>query len=242
MDDALKRWCSGECEGCENVHDQVDPDEHNGVEGALLERDDADKHANKDREVHGDLELEEALDVGVNVAATAESFDARLEVVVEQNERSLVARDRLSRSHGERNVSGPKSIEIRNAFSNDSNLLACLLEAFGNDLLVNWLGASNNLEGLNELFELLLVIGQAPDLASFIVCLLFHSNDSNEFFGSHCNFAGLASLEIGKRIGVDNSAVNSNVLGSFQVVTADEDHVDATVVLGLLNCNFDATS
>jgi hypothetical protein len=51
-----------------------------------------------------------------------------------------------------------KGLDIIEALSNNCNLSFHSLEAIGDDLLVNWISASNNTKSVHQLVECLLVL------------------------------------------------------------------------------------
>ena len=80
-----------ERQSTEDIHDQVDVDQLHWVESRLGHRDVTDDDNDKYTEVCSDLELEEALDVHVDVAAPHDGAHARVEVVRLEHHRRVVA-------------------------------------------------------------------------------------------------------------------------------------------------------
>ena len=68
--------CRGESQGTKNVHNQVNVDQLSGVEDSLSLGGVADDHSNYEGEVAGDLELQEAAHVHVDVAAPLDGLEA----------------------------------------------------------------------------------------------------------------------------------------------------------------------
>mmetsp|Transcript_49772 Transcript_49772/g.133239 ORF Transcript_49772/g.133239 Transcript_49772/m.133239 type:complete len:238 (-) Transcript_49772:1652-2365(-) len=103
----------GEGQGCQRVHDQVEPQHLQNRQGRLQLRERNNEVDAQDCDVHRQLELEELLDGVEDVSAPVRCSDDAGKVVVQQDDvggvfRNLCAGD----AHGEANVSGLKGRSV----------------------------------------------------------------------------------------------------------------------------------
>ena len=68
MADVSSRAGRGKSDGAKHIHDQVDVDELDGVQGRVSCGSITEDHSHEDGEVAGNLELEETLNVVENVS------------------------------------------------------------------------------------------------------------------------------------------------------------------------------
>ena len=85
-----RRSLSREGNGCENIHDEVDPEELHDVEGGVTK----DKSSDDDKEhrcdINGHLELHELANVLLNVTAEPDCGNERGELVIEHDDVGVV--------------------------------------------------------------------------------------------------------------------------------------------------------
>lgn len=187
--------------GAKDVHDQVDPNEHHSVEGGVSDRAVADDDGDKTRKVASNLELEEALDVHLNVAAPPDGLDAGIKVVGLEDHGSLVSCVGGTTLKSKGHIGGFKGFNIVDTFTNTGDLLGSFLGASPYDLFAIFVlmlsftdlvffsciqalkssdetefilrfGASNDFEVANDLVECLLV-GERVQSFSFLTLLDF---------------------------------------------------------------------
>jgi hypothetical protein len=80
------RGFSGKGNGCQNVHDQVDPQKLHRCEWAHAKGSRADKNDNDTRDIDSQLELDELADVIEYVATPFRSSEDTLEVIIKDNQ------------------------------------------------------------------------------------------------------------------------------------------------------------
>jgi len=242
----------GESNGTEDVHDEVDVDELNGVEAGLGHGDGADHDYGNDGQVAGHLELDEALNVNVDVAAPHDGAHARLKVVRGQDHRGLVPGEGSARAKSERNGSGVEGLDIVDALADDTNLAAgggvLLLvilvklvthagKTSDKTKLVLGFGASDNLEVANDIVECSLSVGSERvgcGLVFILINLTLVPDDItanlSELLGVHYNIAAVSSLDAIKLILGEDSNVASDGRGGEQVVSRDDTEADVTLL------------
>ena len=122
---------SGESQGAEDVHDQVDVDELDGVESALSEGHVADDHDDQNSEVCRDLELKESLHVHVDVTAPHDGAHARVEIVRLEHHRRVVASHRAAVLQSEGDVGRVEGVNVVDALTNNCDFSGGDGEDFG---------------------------------------------------------------------------------------------------------------
>jgi hypothetical protein len=214
---------SGEGKGSKGVHNQVNPEELDGLERGLLGDARADKGGNEGTNVHGELELEEALNVIVNIATPHSSLHNASEVVVsDQNVGSLFAHVSAGHSHGETNVSLLESGGIVGTVTGHSNDISHLAKSGNEQVFVFGAGAGHNLEVRHELLEEFKV--------SNFFDIVLDDNTSHLLveFGAFEADTFVANLVLS-----DDSAVYGNSLRGHNVVTSDHTNGDTSLGDGL---------
>lgn len=122
-----------------------------GIENRFSHGNIADKDDNEGSEIAGNLELDEATDVHVDVASPLDGLDARVEVVVLQNHRGTVSSDRGTISDSKGNVSRLEGLNIVDTLTDNGNLslfFSAGSKSGNKTKLILRLGSSDNLESI----------------------------------------------------------------------------------------------
>lgn len=130
---------SGEGQGSERVHDDVDPQQLHGGEcrSLRIRRHSSDKSDNDGGDVDGDLELQELLDGVVDASAPHDGADDRGEVVVHEDDVRRFLRDfRSSNTHGEPDVGLFEREGVVRSITSDTYNFAASLECSDQNALV----------------------------------------------------------------------------------------------------------
>ena len=99
------RVLGGEGDGGEDVHDEVDPEQLDDVEGRVAEKDRGEEDEEDAGEVHSHLELDELSDVVLDVPTPADSCNHREEVVIHEDYIGMILRCRAAiLSHREAHI------------------------------------------------------------------------------------------------------------------------------------------
>ena len=237
LDHRWKWWLSGESEGCEGIHDQVDPEELDGVQRGLAEDDDAHEHDEDGAEVDGDLELQEAGHVVEDVSAPHDGSQRSLEVVVRQDDVSSLLGGRAAGAHSESNVSASECLNIVDAIASDGDALSKALEADDEQVLVGSGGSGEDSEAVSDLSEGLHVLDFGDVLVRVLRLPLHESTDSFSELGGVHHSVGLAAL-----LWLQDAALEGNSLGSLEVVAADESDAELSVLSGVSDAGLDLWS
>ena len=128
---------SRECERCERVHDEVDPEHLRDGEGRLQAHERACEHEQACRNVDRELEKQESLDVDEQRPSPLHRLDDAGERVVEDGDVACLFGHVGSRSHGESDVSRVESRRVVGSVAGDGDDMSSLLQRLHEALLVH---------------------------------------------------------------------------------------------------------
>lgn len=111
----------GQGEGGEGIHDEIDPEHLGNGEGERDAEEGAEEGHTQSGEVDGELEEQEALDIGIEGAAPADRADDAGKGVVEQDDVAGFFGDLVAGAHGEADMSGVQGRSIVDAIAGDGN-------------------------------------------------------------------------------------------------------------------------
>jgi len=81
------RWLRAQRDSSKQIHYKVDPKKHGWRQRRVCQEDATKENYNDHREINCDLELKEASNVVVNIAAPHNTTHACLKVIIDKNER-----------------------------------------------------------------------------------------------------------------------------------------------------------
>ena len=222
VSDFGSRTCGCKSESAKDVHDQVDPNEHHSIECRVGDRAVADDDGDKAGKVASNLELEEALNVHLNVAAPPDGLDARIEVVGLEDHGSLVSCVGSATSKSKGHISGFEGFNIVDAFTNASDFLGSFLSASPHDL-----------------FAIFVFMLSFADLVFFGCIQALKSSNKSEFilrFGASNNFEGANDLV--ERLLVSKRVQGLRFLTFFDICLSADDVTDDLSERGCVHGNF----
>jgi len=150
----LLRSFSSKGNSGENVHDQVNPEKLNDVEGRHSGADATQDDNGHAAEVHSELELKELADIVNNVATPFHGLSNRSEVVVKDNDVSLVFCSSASGSaHGETDSCLLKGEGIVEAITSDTTSRPRQTHASNEQVFVLRVAAIENLDLLLDILS-----------------------------------------------------------------------------------------
>lgn len=201
-----------------------------GIENRFSHGNIADKDDNDSSEIAGNLELDEATDVHVDVASPLDSLNARVEVVVLQNHRGTVSSDRGTISDGKGNISRLEGLNIVDTLSDNGNLslfFSAGSKSGNKTKLILRLGSSDDLEFIEAFVESSLVVRSeavGSSLFSTLFNIIFLSNDLANNLSEVSSIHGdrpVSSLNSLKFLLGDDSNVTGNGSSSHEVISGD---------------------
>mmetsp|Transcript_62663 Transcript_62663/g.103352 ORF Transcript_62663/g.103352 Transcript_62663/m.103352 type:complete len:346 (+) Transcript_62663:2100-3137(+) len=209
----LNRLLCGQCQSCQGVHDQIQPEQLHGSKRAFVRcvKSGPDESNQYPDNIDSNLELEEFFDVVVHVAAPHNGLDHTPEVVIQQHN----IRGRFGNVgpslHGESDISHLQRRAIIRAITSHGHNHASLLQQFSQGLLVLRAGAGQHLQLVDNVLESL-------GFDVVLVCLhLLHQ--FSELFALHCK----ATL-------LEDATLLGNALRSQHVVASHHTHHDSRLL------------
>mmetsp|Transcript_14890 Transcript_14890/g.25364 ORF Transcript_14890/g.25364 Transcript_14890/m.25364 type:complete len:276 (-) Transcript_14890:2131-2958(-) len=156
-------------DGAEDVHDEVDPEHLDDVEGRPAQREARQEGDEAEDDVDGELELQELADVVEDGAAPLDAAVDGHEVVVEDDQVRVVLGHVAARTHAQAHVRLPQRLGIGDAVARHAHQATSLLDAGDKEELVLRGAPSDDSELLLELVESLLLSELNLDLAAHFV-------------------------------------------------------------------------
>jgi len=135
---------SGQGKSSESINDQVDPEKLRWGKGRFSQVEVANENSDKHWEVAGNLEHQEALNVGINVATPHDSIHAIKEIIVSQNDVRILLSDDSAGAHAEADVSCAERFDIVVTIANDCGFFTSSHESSSQEKLVIRSGTSQN--------------------------------------------------------------------------------------------------
>lgn len=209
MADVSSRAGRGKSDGAKHIHDQVDVDELDGVQGRVSCGSITEDHSHEDGEVAGNLELEETLNVKEDVASPHDRLHARVKAVALEDHRAVISSIRYTIGKGEGHIGSLEGLDVIDAFTNNGNgpawdsfgtflgilwIINHSAETSNQSKLVFWVSASNDSKIANDTLKLLLTFWREAiavvDLFIVRTHLIFSLNNitdsGTELCAVHC--------------------------------------------------------
>jgi len=133
------RSLSCKCDGCEHVHNQVNPEKLNNDERRVAEEDSGGEYEGHAGDIYSHLELNEFTDVVLEVAAPTDGSDDGEEVIVhEDNVGVVLGSGAAILTEGEANISFRESTSIAETLASDTDSRTSLAESASKHMFELW--------------------------------------------------------------------------------------------------------
>ena len=223
------RVLGGESNGGKHIHDKVDPEELNNVEGRVTKEDSGADDVDHAGDVDGDLVLNELANVVLDVASPSDGGDDSHEVVVHKDNIGVVLGGGASvLTHGETNISLAKSAGVTKTLTGDGNASLGFSKSAGEHMLKLWGGSVDDhdrfLEVSLESFHGLRVDKIERPATALILILNFSHERAETVKHILATVAEVSLIEIVGELNVNCSAHDGHL-----AVSREDSDVGATV-------------